>query len=218
MHASIADLLKLRDGEPVAAEVRAHVDGCAGCAGRLQWFVDTLEHMRALPPQQPPADVWARIEAEAYDGRPAPVDLGRRPRRWRVAGIAAALLATVGATAWMTLNGRADRMPVAPPIATAPAAEPVTLMKLQRESSRLEAALRNLRRHDAMMTARTANTIATLEDGIALIDYRLNQGSAHGLAPREAKRLWRQRVGLMRSLVTVRYVQASTPSVPGDYR
>lgn len=217
MHASIADLLKLRDGEPVTAEIRAHVDGCAGCTARLEWFMNTLEHLRALPPRQPPADVWARVEAAAYADRPASVE--RRPRRWRLAGIAAALVAGIATTAWLTLNnGRVERTPAAPPVAAAPAAEPVTLTKLQRESSRLEAVLRNLRRHDAMMTARTANTIATLEDGIALIDYRLNRGSAHGLAPREAQRLWRQRVGLMRSLVTVRYVQASAPAMPGDLR
>lgn len=208
MHASIADLLKLRDREPVAAELHVHVDGCADCAARLAELDRTRAALRELPLREPPAGLWPRIEAAA---RELPQ---RRPRRrWPSAGIAAALIAGTGVALWYAVSGGAGVSPASPRQVATTAQAPAQLVALKRESSQLEAALRALRNRDTVMTARTADTIATLQDGIALIDYRLNQSAVQGLAPTDTQRLWQQRVNLMRSLVAVRYVQASEPSM-----
>lgn len=208
MHASIADLLKLRDGEPLAAELRVHIDGCADCAARLAELNRARIALRELPLREPPPGLWPRIEAAACE---APETRARR--RWPLAGIAAVLIAGTGAALWFAISGGAGEIPAPPQQVATTLQAPAQLAALKQESSQLEAALRALRHRDTVMTARTANTIATLQDGIALIDYRLNQSAAQGVAPMDAQRLWQQRVNLMRSLVAVRYVQASEPSM-----
>ncbi|HET7307323.1 MAG TPA: hypothetical protein VFK24_05875 [Gammaproteobacteria bacterium] len=207
MHATITELLSLRDGEPVAVDVRGHVECCEACREQLEHLRAVRAELQALPPVPPQRDRWAEIAAAA-DAAPNPHKPVRR-HLW-AAGVAAAAAVAVGA-AWLTMSGP-QPLPTAQEtqIATAaPRTPPADIVALQRQSSRLEMTLRALRRRDAMMSARAANTIANLEDGVAAIDYRLNQGTIQGMQPAEAKRLWRRRVGLMRSLVTVRYLQAS---------
>ncbi|HET8552152.1 MAG TPA: hypothetical protein VFM97_06735 [Gammaproteobacteria bacterium] len=208
MHATIAELLSLRDGEPVAVDVSAHVEGCEGCREQLEHLRVVRTGLQALPPVPPPSDRWAEIAAAAYAASPNRHKPARR-HLW-AAGLAAAMAIAVGA-AWLTMSG-SHSLPVTPEMQVATAAPhtpPADIVALQRQSSQLEMTLRKLRSRDAILSARAANTIANLEDGVAAIDYRLNQGAIQGMPPAQAERLWRQRVGLMRSLVTVRYVQAS---------
>ncbi|HET7369723.1 MAG TPA: hypothetical protein VFL45_08975 [Gammaproteobacteria bacterium] len=208
MHPSITDLLKIRDAEPVAADVRVHVDSCDHCANQLRELAAVRERLRALPPAPAPDGVWERIEAAAA------VPERRAPRRgWLALGTAAAMLLAAGG-AWMATIGGVTTVPADRPALTETASTSApSLAALQRQSSQLEATLDALRGRDAMMSARAAGTIANLEDGVASIDYRLNQAAARGMAPAQARQLWSQRVDLMRSLVTVRYVQALAPSM-----
>ena len=71
----------------------------------------------------------------------------------------------------------------------------------------LEAALEHMRFEPQVVNAGTATTIATLEDRIALVDYRMNLDVEDPLSPEQSRRLWQQRVDLMDSLVNVRYAQ-----------
>ncbi|MDH3767600.1 MAG: hypothetical protein OES99_04015, partial [Gammaproteobacteria bacterium] len=56
-----------------------------------------------------------------------------------------------------------------------------------------------------VMNAGTAGTIAGLQDGIAVIDYGLSRNGE--LSQSQSEQLWRQRVGLMNTLVQVRGAQ-----------
>lgn len=202
MHASLADLLTLRDDEPIAAEVRSHVDGCDACRRRLDDLAATRDALKALPPLPPTDSLWERIERCAQQ---APTRQRRR-QRWMAVGVAATVLIAAG-SAWLIAGG--GKTAPTPRRVTIARAETPSVNTLRQRSTQLEAILRRLRTHDAMMSARTANTIANLEDSVAAVDYRLDQGAARGMTADEARRLWSRRVGLMRSLVTVRYVQAA---------
>jgi hypothetical protein len=219
MHASIEELLSLRDGEPAAGATAAHVAGCARCRAEL----DQLRHVRsalgALPLQEPAPSAWARITQRA--ARPA-----YSPFALLATGFAAAAaLGLVGllvtraqkpesaqapAVATTTEPAAADSAPAtAPPAATAgPAAVAATDTEALIARSRLlEAVLEKVRYEPQVVNAGTAATIATLEDHIALVDYRLNLEVEDPLSPEQSRRLWQQRVDLMDSLVNVRYAQ-----------
>ena len=58
------------------------------------------------------------------------------------------------------------------------------------------------------MRGSTAFTVAELEDRLALVDDRLSRVALEPNAPERAERLWRERVGVMNSLVQVRYADA----------
>jgi hypothetical protein len=96
--------------------------------------------------------------------------------------------------------------PTAPATADTPATTDGTEALIQR-SHRLEAVLAAVRDEPEVMNVRTATTIATLEDHIAFVDYRLSMDAENPLPPEQSRRLWQQRVDLMDSLVNVRYAQ-----------
>jgi hypothetical protein len=218
MHASIEELLSLRDGEPTPDAATAHVAACARCRTEL----DQLRHVRtalaALPLEQPAPSVWNEITQRA--ARPA-----RSPAAFVAAGFAAAAaLALVG-----LLVVRMEKPESTPSVATtaepapataAPAtstpsstdAAPKATAALDTEaliarSRLLEAALERMRFEPQVVNAGTAATIATLEEHIALVDYRMNLDVEEPLSPEQSRRLWKQRVELMDSLVNVRYAQ-----------
>src|SRR5215469_3156858 len=92
MHASLEQLISLRDEEPVAFEVQQHVRGCEYCAQVLNELAAVREGLASLPDPLPPADTWGRITAPRQAG-------AGLKRRWLpaagvglVASVAAALL------------------------------------------------------------------------------------------------------------------------------
>jgi hypothetical protein len=82
--------------------------------------------------------------------------------------------------------------------------------ELVAESQRLESLLAALPREPRLTRARTALTVADLEDRIQWVDYRLGLAHEAGLAAEPSERLWRERVDLLNSLVAVRYAEART--------
>jgi len=213
MHASIEELLSLRDGEAGAEHAAAHVTGCTQCRTEL----DQLRHVRtalaALPLQEPAPAAWTEIMQRAAAAPP-------RSRALQLAtGVAvAASLALVAMLVMRmkepastapatTIAGAAPTTTAAPAgTATAPATTDDTEALIQR-SHRLEAVLAAVRDEPEVMNVRTATTIATLEDHIAFVDYRLSMDAENPLPPEQSRRLWQQRVDLMDSLVNVRYAQ-----------
>ena len=91
MHARIDELLNLRDGEPLDAAVRAHIDACAACSSAMRQLAQQAHALRELPPLAPPADrLRQRFELaccrSAGDGAHARFIAGRSSPRYIVCG------------------------------------------------------------------------------------------------------------------------------------
>ena len=87
------------------------------------------------------------------------------------------------------------------------AAQAAVAADMRAENERLERILAVLPERHAMRGS-TAFTVAELEDRLALVDDRLSRIALEPNAPERAERLWRERVGVMNSLVQVRYADA----------
>lgn len=200
MHADTQQLLKLRDGEPVVADVREHVAGCAACGAELQRLAAVRRALGGLPQLEPPAAAWQAIAQRL-----------ERPRSRRLVPAALAAAVVLAALAVWRIGPAPDAaLPGPEPTArlagaAIPAREP-PVSALVDESRRLEQLLRAIDREaPRVMSARTAGTIAGLEDSIAMIDYGLTRDESGDAAASHA--LWNQRVALMNTLVQVRGAQ-----------
>jgi anti-sigma factor RsiW len=207
-HASIEELLSLRDGEAVAAATDAHVAACATCRTELAKLHALRAGLRALPPQPTAPDAWARVVARV---EPPVMLVARRSRmQLALAGLAASLAVAVA------LGSLVLRVPPAlstsGSLATATRSDP-TIEELRGRSQRLEAVLAAIAAQPRVTSARSAGAIAELEDGIALVDYQLAQVDDAGLDETTRRALWRKRVELMESLVTVRYAGERADSI-----
>ncbi|MDH3646725.1 MAG: hypothetical protein OER80_08125 [Gammaproteobacteria bacterium] len=193
MHAGTEQLLTIRDGGPVDAATQQHVAGCSECGDELIRLRAVRESLRELPELRVPTGAWERLESRLNE--PA-----IRSHWWPGVVVAATVLIAVAI--WV-FSGIEQTTPneTAPMIATN--AEP-ELGQLVSQSRRLEALLRELDT-PRVMNAGTAGTIAGLQDGIAVIDYGLSRNGE--LSQSQSEQLWRQRVGLMNTLVQVRGAQ-----------
>jgi hypothetical protein len=121
-------------------------------------------------------------------------------RRWPMA-LAAAVLCVAAALGFWLQSAQhalsADAGAGLPPDAL-PAGD------LRLENERLARILAALPERHAIRGS-TAYTVAELEDRLALLDDRLSRVSLEPNAPERAEALWRERVGVMGSLVQVRY-------------
>ena len=146
---------------------------------------------------EPPASGWAGVVA-ARDGRDARLDFGIT-----VALGAAVLAVAAGLGIWLQSAQRA--------LAGGPAAEAagpvVVAAEMRAENERLERLLAALPERHALRGS-TAFTVAELEDRLALVDDRLSRIVLEPNAPERAEALWQERVGVMNSLVQVRYADA----------
>jgi hypothetical protein len=225
MHATVNDLLKLRDREHVAdAELIAHLRGCAECREQLARLKRTTELLRELPDRVRAPDRWDAIQAQLNASEPAhrsvreQVPPRARPGWWLPAASAAAVVVAV----LLTLQ---PESPPATPVAsssvtpnpaatqgTSPTAPNGTARPAQliAESQRLEEMLSSYSESPRVTRASTALTVADLEERIQWVDYRLNLGAEAGLDAAQSQKLWRERVELLNSLVAVRYAEAQT--------
>jgi hypothetical protein len=112
--------------------------------------------------------------------------------------MAASLLVIVAAA--VLVAGLPDGTPA--PERTLPPAPP--LNGLIAENARLEGMLAGLPR-PSTTRVRTAFTVATIEDQLALVDDRITSVTVEPHAPETAEQLWRDRVTLMNSLLQVQY-------------
>jgi hypothetical protein len=209
MHASLEQLIGLRDEEPVAAEVQQHVRGCNHCARALSELVAVREGLAALAEPLPPPGAWngivAAAEASSKSAR----------RRWLpAAGVS--LVASV-AVAVFLINARL-LVPAAsvPAAVTAPVSSaPPSVGQLMAESQYLEHAVLNMNDSaDRMVvSAGAASTIAALEDRIALVDYEINNTPVRGGSDPKLAQLWKQRVDLLQSLAAMRYAQVTSSGI-----
>jgi hypothetical protein len=145
----------------------------------------------------PPASGWTGVVA-ARAAREARLGIGIP------AAVAALVLAiTAGLGVWLQSAQRALAG-----LPAADAAAPIAAAAdMRAENERLEHILAALpERH--VLRGSTAFTVAELEDRLALVDDRLSRIVLEPNAPERAEDLWRERVGVMNSLVQVRYADA----------
>jgi len=218
MHASINQLLSLRDREPVAADVRQHVDSCEQCQGELQRLQTVRNLLQQLPQletsQQQQNDFaqldqrWQHVQQQVHR---------RQHRRQRVGIFAvAACVAVIVIAAIPTLLTRTatEYQSESPPVASLTTAVPpfsATQTKHAQWLARnvqLENALRDLPQAPKVTRGGTAYAIASFEDQIALVDYQLSYGEAVGMNESQSVSLLQNRAELLDSLYKVRYTQA----------
>ena len=207
MHASIDHLLSLRDGEPVDAATAAHVEQCARCSAELRKLRETRAKLQSLPQLDAPSSFQEIQRALAR-----PVAAPRRVVSARlVAALAFVTLTTIffialrDQTAPSFAGRKAESVehptPPAEVIETAPVPELVA------RSQQLEGLLQKLPDRPRIERVSTAAMIDTIEERIQWLDFQLSDARDSGLNEEQTRRLWRERVELMDSLVKVRYAE-----------
>jgi len=208
MHASLEQLIGLRDEEPVSVEVQQHVRGCGQCAAALNGLLAARERLTALADPVPPPDAWQRIATAS--------DRSQRRRRWLpAAGLG--LAASAAAAALLVFNLHVKPAPARDDTAvvTPSGAAPADVNQLMAQSRYLERAVLKLDGPaDSMaVSADTASTVAALEDRIALVDYEINSAAGVDNNDPHMVQLWKQRVNLLQSLAAVRYAQVADAGI-----
>jgi hypothetical protein len=214
MRPSTVDLLRIRDGEPVDAEVRATVDSDRALREELAGLAATQRALQSLPELAPPGGMYERIRGEIAAQQMPSV---RSAWQWPLRG---AIVAGV-AVAAVWLAGRVPEAPIEDVLAPAtivaeesqqPRVAPLlgtpTYASLVEESARLERALDEIQYRPRVVRASTVATIDGLEERIAWIDEQLMFAPALGLRRTDRQVLYRQRVELMNALVQIRYAEA----------
>lgn len=191
-HCTLEELLAVRDGEGSAA-TRRHAEACAACRAELDRLHQVAAALKVLPGLRPPRDRWPEVRALAAGVR--------RRRRWIATGwvslaAAAALAVMLGIRPGRWGGGQM-------------ASQPVNLDSLVLESQRLEEALRAYDPTSRVLSGRAANSVAQLEDGIAMVDAQLAEAQHRGASRDDVLRLWSQRVQLMNQLVNVHVTRAA---------
>ena len=205
MHARVEHLLSLRDGHPVDADIRTHVQGCARCAGALAEVTELQVRLRALPPAAADRRGWQGVREHLASRRRADAMLARCARAAAVASIAV-LAVTV---AWRVAEAPDRQAPdvtgrIAAPLSAEESVALDRVLQLQSESAVLEDALAVIGNRPAVQRAGTALPIDTLEAQVQWLDHRISASAAD---PLETERLWRERVDAMNTLVRLRYVE-----------
>ncbi len=141
-----------------------------------------------------PATGWTGVIA-ARANREVRLDFGLP-----VALAAIVLATTTGIALW--LQSARSAMTAMPSVVAV--AGVAVAADMRAENERLEKILAVLPERHAMRGS-TAFTVAELEDRLALVDDRLSRIALEPNAPERAEQLWRERIGVMNSLVQVRY-------------
>jgi hypothetical protein len=211
MHVTLKDLISVRDGEPVGADIAEHVPSCEECSAALAKLSEVRRELRRLPDYEPPSHGWAGIERQLR----TPARARRRSLGWRATGWRArsAAAAAVGlALVFVLLIGPMmhEVSPDTPSSGshqgnkTAQALEPVGALVAR--SQQLETVLNGLPRPKVERAA-TSAAIDELQARIQVLDLQLSSADETGLSSPQAQKLWSQRVRLLNSLVSVRYAE-----------
>ena len=206
MHASIDHLLSLRDGEPVDAATAAHVAECARCSAELRKLRETRAQLQSLPQLDAPSSFQEIQRATAR-----PVTARRRVVSARlVAALAFVTLTTIFFIALRDQTEPTFAVRKAEPVEHRPATdviETARVPELVARSQQLEGLLQKLPVRPRIERVSTAAMIDTIEERIQWLDFQLSDAQDSGLNEEQTRRLWRERVELMDSLVKVRYAE-----------
>jgi hypothetical protein len=207
MHARIEQLLSIRDGDPVDAGIAGHVGQCPACSERLRNLALVREQLQSLPSLEPPGSSWDRIQSRLAEARPAT----RGWRGLRAHAMAASAVVAIGlvVVASFLVRHGGPSPEIAPQVALDTAGPDTThVAELVAQSQRLDDLLQALPDRPRIERVSTAATIDTLEERVQWLDVQLSQTPDARLSEAQARRLWRERVDLMDSLVKVRYAEA----------
>ena len=207
MHASIDHLLSLRDGQPVDAATAAHVEQCARCSAELRKLRETQVKLQSLSQLDAPASFQ---EIQRAMARPAAA-----PRRVVSARLVAVLAFVTLTTIFFvalrdsTRPGVAEHKPerVEQQTPAIDVIETARVPELVARSQQLEGLLQKLPDRPRIERVSTAAMIDTIEGRIQWLDFQLSDARDSGLNEEQTRRLWRERVELMDSLVKVRYAE-----------
>ena len=193
IHATLEDLLALRDGDG-NTWVMTHIEACAECAAELERLHQSAAQLRALPVRRPPRDRWPEIRARVL--------AEQRRRRWMSAGWASVAIA---ASLLLAVALGAPGLPFGAVTQDQPRVGPGELAEMVRESRELEEALRIYDQRGRVLNGRAAMAIAELEDRLVVIDEELIRVRVlrRPIWDDEMLNLWRNRVGLLDALVNV---------------
>lgn len=214
MHARIDELLNARNGEPLDAAVRAHIDACAACSDAMQQLARQAQSLRELPPLAPPA-----IDFAAIHWRAATQASRHHIHRWQVA--AAVLVCVVMG---LLVFERDQGSKSSAPVATVHTAQPTTaatrpesvhdvgqelVAELVAQSRELDGLLQQLPPPRQVQRVSFAATVDRIEQRVQWIDMQLSAvADANAPGPKLEQQLWQERVNLMDSLVKVRYAES----------
>lgn len=187
-----------------------------GGAGGTRDTADVRDALRALPPHRPPADAWQRLsERAAADGVLAAPQARHTLNTvaWRAAAVFGGVALLIALRPWQSPDP-ATTVPAQQAAAVQPAVQiepagPVEIGSLIDRSRELEMQLRGLPTGPSVQRVGTVSTITALEDRVAMIDAQLSLAEAGG-ETQDARRLWRERVSLMDTLVTLRRADADS--------
>jgi anti-sigma factor RsiW len=206
MHASIDHLLSLRDGQPVDAATAAHVEQCQRCSAELRKLRETRAKLQSLPQLDAPSSFQEIQRAMA------------RPVSARRTVVSARLVAAMAFVTLTTIFFVALRDETAPAVVQRspqpqdPGTSPIDVVETARvpelvaQSQQLEGLLQTLPERPRIERVSTAAMIDTIEERIQWLDFQLSDAGS-GLNEQQTRRLWRERVELMDSLVKVRYAE-----------
>ena len=213
MRTCTEDLLTIRDGEPVDADVHSQVLADPESLEELERLRAAQKALQELPELQPPPEVWTKILTEVQrDDR-----IGSKLlRHW---SLSSAIAAGVAVLVFILISTDPE-IPVqiepGPAVAVlegdggeldADPAEELGYALLATESAQLERELNSIEYQPSLTSADTATIAAVLEDRIGYVDAQLTYAAANRIDLRQTETLWRERVDLMNTLVDVRYAQ-----------
>jgi hypothetical protein len=204
MHARVEHLLSLRDGEPVDAEVRAHVHGCARCSTALAELTELGVRLRAMPTAAPDGRGWDGVRQRRAWRQRTDAARARIGRGAAVASIAVIATAVAWRVAEPPVEHAHEPRNRISPLTAEEAVALDRVVQLRSQSAALEDALAVIGDRPAVQRAGTALPIDTLEAQVQWIDHRISTSGDDAL---EAERLWRERVDAMNTLVRLRYVE-----------
>lgn len=205
MHASIDHLLSLRDDQPLDAATAAHVEQCQRCSAELRKLREMQARLQSLPALDAPPSF---AEIQRTMARPA-----APPRRAVTARLVAALaFVTLTSIFFVALRDEtgsnvANEQPARQQESPTDVVDRARVPELVAQSQRLEGLLQQLPERPRIERVSTAAMIDTIEDRIQWLDFQLSDAPDSGLNEEQTRRLWRERVELMDSLVKVRYAE-----------
>lgn len=213
MHAHILQHLSVRDGEPVDADARRHVEQCPTCAAEIALLQRAQRKLCALATLDAPVMAWDGIRSRLQE-RPATVS---RMHWSLVAGLvsAAVLVVVVSISAIESrqrLEAAETKIAAQPPVSVPMLSPPIppTVAQLVAQSRQLDDLLQDLPQRPSIERVTTAATLDSIEQRIQWLDMQISFAPTAELDEARARRLLSERVDLMDSLVKVRYAEAGS--------
>jgi len=214
MHATIEQLICIRDSEPLDAGVAAHVQSCQPCLEHLEELRLRQQQLKELPQQQGSADNFAKIQERLTVSSSV---------RYRYALTAAAVVAALLIGVWVNVSrdlNTVEQIVESGPMLIEQDVQDlqngISTQELIRRSQTLESVYSRLSQVAAdNPTGSTQQALDALENRLAVLDYGLNQRQLSAAEQQELNQLWRRRVDTLQSMVGVQQAELAMQGYHG---